>query len=59
LLPKTGLPKESGYFFDHIMVMNSLHDLNMELNAIKNFHNHIWDYIGVLQDYAGEMTSYL
>lgn len=57
LLPKTGLPKESGYFFDHIKTVNSVHDLNSELSKIVNLCNSIWDFVGDMQDYIQEGMS--
>jgi len=54
LYPNTGLPKESGYFFDHIKSINSLHDLNTDLTNIRNYFNSISDYIGEMQDYIYE-----
>jgi hypothetical protein len=34
LFPKTGLPKESSYFFDHIKVINGLHQLIHEMKSV-------------------------
>ena len=36
LFPMSGLPKKSGYFFDHVKIVNSLHDFNLRLNGIKD-----------------------
>lgn len=51
LFPTTGLPKESGYFFDHIKAVNALHDFNMRLTNIKNYLSGIGGYIGDIQDF--------
>ena len=54
LFPKTGLPKESGYFFDHIKTVNSLHDFNMRLTDIKNSISGTGDYIEEMQSYMSD-----
>lgn len=51
LLPKTGLPKEAGYFFDHTNVINHLHKLISELKAIENYFKGISEYQDVMNDY--------
>jgi hypothetical protein len=58
LLSKTGLPIESSYFFDHIKVINSLHELINEMRSIQEvfayFNNfkdeQLSDYISQLND---------
>jgi len=58
LLPKTGLPIESSYFFDHIKVINSLHELVKEMKSIQEifayFNNfkdeQLSDYLSQLND---------
>jgi len=52
LLSKTGLPKNSGFFFDHITVINSFHKLIMEIKAIASYLGACWDHIGEIQDIA-------
>ena len=50
LLPKTGLPTEAGFFFDHVKVINSFHKLRQEMKTIESYLNGCWDYIGEFQD---------
>lgn len=50
LFPKTGLPKNAGYFFDHMTVINSLHKLRKEMKEIDTYLGGCWDYIGEYQD---------
>jgi len=57
LYQNTGLPKESGYFFDHIKAVNSLHELNTSLVNISNYLNAIWDYIAEMQSLMGDLIS--
>lgn len=52
LLPKTGLPKDAGFFFDHLTVINSLHKLLQEIKAIESYLGGCWGYIGEIQDIA-------
>lgn len=56
LLPKTGLPKESSYFFDHIKVINSLHKLITEMKSIHDnfiYYNDFRDE--QLSDYLSQL----
>ena len=48
LYPITGLPKESGHFFNHLSVINSMHKLVKNLQEIMN------DY---LNEYLAELES--
>lgn len=61
ILPKTGLPKESGYFFDHVNVMNNLHKLVGEIKEIENYFAGISEYQNVMNehwnDYLRELES--
>ena len=57
VLPKTGLPRNSGIYFDHIKVINSLHDLMIEIVSIESYLGACWDYIGDLQSFAQEMLN--
>lgn len=57
LYPISGLPKQSGYFFDHIKAVNSLHDFNMRLTAIKNSLIGIGAYIEDIQVYITDSMS--
>ncbi len=57
LFPQTGLPKASGYFFDHIKVINSLHSIMKELKSIESYLGGCWDYIGEMQEWAMDMMS--
>jgi hypothetical protein len=57
LYSKTGLPKESGCFFDHIKTINSLHDLNTGLINISNYLNAIWDNVGYMQELMEDLMS--
>lgn len=57
LFLKTSLPKTSGYFFDHIKVINGLHLLMEGLQSIESYLGACWDYIGEMQDWALEMMS--
>ena len=52
LLSKTGLPKNSGIFFDHITVVNNLHKLVSEIKSVESYLDACWDYIGEIQDIA-------
>lgn len=54
IFTETGLPKEAGVMFDHIRVLNSLHDLFRELSDIADYHDANFSYIDELQDYANE-----
>ena len=54
LFPETGLPKKAGVMFEHIRVLNSLHDLFRELSDIADYHDANYSYIDELQDYAYE-----
>jgi hypothetical protein len=56
LLPKTGLPTEAGYMFDHIFVINNLYKLVGELKKIKGYFEGITMYQDVLNDYWSEMS---
>jgi hypothetical protein len=49
-----GLPKDPGYFFDHMVVINSLHSLRQEIKAIESYLGQFRDYIGGFQDIAKE-----
>lgn len=51
LLPKTGLPKKSGYYFDHLKVINNLHKLMKEMKSIGQYLRAGSDYIGEIQDF--------
>ncbi len=51
LFPETGLPKEAGYFFDHINVMNNLHRLISELKSIATYFKGYSEYQSVMNDY--------
>ncbi|NTU44125.1 MAG: hypothetical protein HGA99_01185 [Chlorobiaceae bacterium] len=53
LLPKTGLPIESSYFFDHIKVINSLHELVKDMKSIQE----IFAYFNNFQD--EQLSDYL
>ena len=57
LLPKSGLPKKAGYFFDHIFVINNLYKLISELKAIKNYFAAIREYQDVMNDHWYEYLS--
>lgn len=57
LLPKTGLPTEAGYFFNHISVINSLYELVNELKKIKNYFEGITLFQDVINDYWSEILS--
>ena len=54
LAPISGLPMESGYFFDHIKSINALHDLNSEFSEVKNFLGGIGCYIDDIQQFIWE-----
>lgn len=55
LFPKTGLPKESGYFFDHVTVINFLYELLVELINIQKYFEAIATMQDVLNDYWQDM----
>lgn len=57
LYPKTGLPKQAGYFFNHVNVINNLHKLITELKAIENYYKGIRDYQDVMNDYWNDYLS--
>jgi hypothetical protein len=57
LLPNTGLPINSGYFFDHMKVINSLHDLMQEIVGIKSYLEACWSYIGDIQSWSIELKN--
>lgn len=56
LFPKTGLPTEAGFFFDHVFVINHLYKLVGELKKIKGYFEGITMYQDVLNDYWDEMS---
>ncbi len=45
LFPNTGLPRISGYLFDHVKVINSLHDLIQEIYGIQSYLESCWECI--------------
>lgn len=51
LFPKTGLPKESGYFFDHLVVINSLYELVADLKTIQSYFESYTQYQDIMNDY--------
>jgi len=55
LFPITGIARKAGYFFDHVKVINTLHELNKEMREIASYHNACWDYIGAFQDIAKDL----
>jgi hypothetical protein len=55
LLLHTGLPKEAGYFFDHLAVINSLHKLRQEMREIESYLGACWEHIGQAQDIASDL----
>lgn len=57
LLPKTGLPKEAGFYFDHVKVINSIHKLIQEMKAIESYLGGCWDCIGEIQDVKLDLMS--
>jgi hypothetical protein len=57
LLPKTGLPKESGYFFNHVEVMNHLYQVISQLKAIEDYYRGIADYQDVMNEYWSDYVS--
>lgn len=54
VLPESGLPQESGYSFDHIKVINSLHMLRRECVRVGKYLDANWDYIGNEQELERE-----
>ncbi len=59
LLPKTGLPKKFGYYFDHLKVINNLHILMKEMKSIGQYLRAGWDYIGEIQDFEEDRMNEL
>jgi hypothetical protein len=57
LFPATGLPKEAGYFFNHVNVINHLNQLINELKNVADYFNGYADYQGVLNDYWNDYLS--
>jgi hypothetical protein len=57
IFPKTGLPKEAGYFFDHVFVINHLHELIIELKAIETYFRGIHYYQSAMNDFWHEYMS--
>ncbi len=57
IYPKTGLPSEAGYFFDHILVINNLYKMIGELKKIKGYFEGITMYQDVINDYWNESLS--
>ncbi len=57
LLPKTGLPQESGYFFDHIKVINRLHQLMQEIRSIESYLGGCWGFIDEVQNIAKDLMK--
>ena len=51
LFPVTGLPKEAGYFFDPVSVMNHLYELVTKLKAIQNHFECYSAHQGIINDY--------
>ena len=54
---KTGLPNESGVNFDHLKVINRIHELFIEFDKIANFHGAIWSCLGAYQDELRDMMD--
>jgi hypothetical protein len=59
LMSKTGLPKKAGYFFNHIEVMNNLHELIIGINNIVEYSQGIFTYQDVMNDNWGDIISEL
>ena len=57
LFPITGLPQKAGYFFDHIKVINSLHEIIGEIKSIASYHGACWDFIGNYQDVLRDLMK--
>ena len=54
VFPETGLPKEAGYFFDHLSVINHLYELVVELKVIQTYFKGYSEYQAVMNDYWNE-----
>jgi hypothetical protein len=53
LFTNTGIPKEAGYFFDHIQVINSLHAIVKEMKSLRDC------YIGYSEYHQEFLYEYL
>jgi hypothetical protein len=54
LYPISGLPKEAGYFFDHVKVMNNLYKLIMEIKAIELYYKGISFFQDMMNEFWQE-----
>lgn len=57
LLPNTGLPLEAGYFFNHVTVINHLHELINALETIEKYFKGITLHQDVMNDYWNDYLS--
>lgn len=53
----TGLPKKSGYFFNHLAVMNNLHKLVKSLQVIRDGFISYNEYQQVMNEYLADFES--
>jgi len=57
LFSKTGLPKEAGYFFNHVAVINNLHELITALQEIEGYFRAIQQQQDLNNDYWHEFLA--